>query len=152
MSHENTETDLTTTAPETNAAVVRNLAAAFNTKDREEFDACYADSVEVHTTSGTRTMTHDEHWDEVLGMFEAIPDLQATLHSVAADGDRVFYRATYAGTHTNEIDGAEPTGDRLAWEHWSEYRFDDGVIAEAWQLSDTYTLYTQLDLIEATDS
>lgn len=135
------------TTPEENAQLVQNLVDHFNNQQREPFDECYANPVLVHHRTDTRSMSHGEHWEEVLGMFAAIPDLEASLRNVAADGDHVFYRAMYAGTHENELLGAEPTGERLEWEHWSDYRFEDGVIAEAWQLSDTYDLYKQLGVV-----
>lgn len=137
----------TETTPEENAQLVWDLVGYFNNQQREPFDECYASPVVVHNRTDTRSMTPEEHWEEVLGMFDAIPDLEASLQNVAADGDHVFYRATYAGTHENELLGAEPTGERLKWEHWSDYRFEDGVIAEAWQLSDTYDLYQQLGVV-----
>lgn len=148
MTRDDTESESTGSTPEENAATVRRLAGFFEDRDREGFDSCYADSIDVHGPNGTRTMTHDEHWEEAMEMFEAVPDLSATIENLAADGNHVFYRSTYSGTHQNEINGASPTGELLEWSHWSDYRFEDGVIVEAWQLSDRYGLYEQLGLLE----
>lgn len=133
-------------------ATVRRLAKFFEVRDREGFDSCYADSIAVHGSEGVRTLTHEEHWEEVMGMFEAVPDLTATIENIAADEDHVFYRSTYSGTHETEINGAPPTGERLEWSHWSDYRFEGGVIVEAWQISDRYALYDQLGLIDGPES
>lgn len=136
------------TTPADNKAVVQQATDAFNERDRESFDPCYADEVIVHGRREARGMDHDEHWEEVIGMFEAASDLHATTESMVAEDDRVFIRWTYTGTPTAEIRGVEPTGDRVEWAKWSEYRLEDGKIAEAWQLSDTVHLYDTVGVIE----
>ena len=131
-----------------NREIVQRATDAFNERDRDAFDPCYAEEVVVHGRTEERRMDHDEHWEEVLGMFEAAPDLHATTESMIAEDDRVFVRWTYAGTPSVEIHGVEPTGEHVEWAKWSEYRLEDGAIAEAWQLSDRLHLYDAVGVIE----
>lgn len=134
--------------PEENKEIVHRATDAFNELDRESFDPCYADEVVVHGRRDERRMDHDEHWEEVLSMFEVVPDLHATTEAMIAEDDRVFVRWTYAGTPAAEIRGVEPSGERVEWAKWSEYRLEDGAIAEAWQLSDRLHLYDTIGVIE----
>lgn len=136
------------TTPAENAAVVRRATGAFNDRDRGAFDPCYAEEVVVHGRDGVRRMDHDEHWEEVLGVFEAVPDLRATVEATVAEGDRVFVRWTYVGTPEGEIRGVEPNGERVEWAKWSEYRLEDGRLAEAWQLSDRLHVYETTGVID----
>lgn len=156
-----------------NKETIERLTRTFNDLDREAFDACYAEEIHVHSISGTRTMDHDEHWEEVLGIFESFPDLEATMESLVAEGDRVFGRWVYAGTfdgfpkeepdpeavedpgdETEKTDAetsdpvADAVGTHVEWRHWSEYRLEDGRVVEAWQLSDGLHLNTELGFVE----
>lgn len=140
------------TSAEENKAVVRRATDAWNDRDREAFDACYADEVVAHGHGGTRRMDHDEHSEEVQGTFEVVPDLSATIEAMIAEGDRVFVRWTYAGTPRGEIRGVEPNGERVEWASWKDYRFEDGRIAEAWGLSDRLHLYDSIGLIDVPEA
>lgn len=139
------------TIPEQNKETIRRLTRSFNARDRETFDSCYAEHVTVHAANGKdRTMDHEAHWREVLGMFEVFPDLEATVEHMVAEGDRVFVRWTYAGTHQGKSGSGiiEPTGRHAAWAAWCEYRLEGGRVVEAWNLSDTWHRFEQLGLLE----
>lgn len=128
--------------------VVRQLVDAFNERDRERFDACYGPRIVVHASDGsTRTMDHDEHWDEVLGSFRLFPDLSAQIDDMLSVGDLLFLRGSYTGTHEGSSEsGIEPTGRTATWAWWCEYRFEDGRIVEAWNLYDGVGQLQQLGL------
>lgn len=135
-------------ATEENKAAIQRLTDAFNERDRETFDTCYAERIVVHGADQDWTPTHDEHWEQVLGIFEAFPDLQATTQAMIAEGDEVFVRWIYAGTHQGAVRGVAPTGRRVEWQAWSHYRLEDGRVVEAWQLSDILHLYDALGIVE----
>ena len=130
-------------------AVIEQLVEAFNERHRERFDACYGPEIVVHASSGeTRTMNQDEHWEEVLGMFKVFPDLHARVDDMTSDGDRLFLRGAYTGTHEGASDQSnlEPTGRTATWAWWCEYRFEDGRIVEAWNIYDGVSQLKQLGL------
>ncbi len=133
---------------EQNKSVIHKLVDAFNNKDREAFDSCYADPIVINTQHESFTMSHDEHWQSVEDTFAVFPDFEAELLGVVAEGDRVFQYWTYSGTHLGSTSDREATGKRAEWRAFSDYRFEDGVIAEATQLHDTYEQFLQLGLIE----
>lgn len=130
-------------------AVMHQLVEAFNERDRERFDACYGPEIVVHASSGeTRTMNQDEHWDEVLGMFKVFPNLHARIDGMLSDGDRLFLRGAYTGTHEGSSgrSNLEPTGRTATWAWWCEYRFEGGRIVEAWNIYDDVSQLQQLGL------
>lgn len=133
-----------------NKGVVKQLTESFNTLDRETFDPCYADEIVVHTKDEAMRPDHDTHWSHVLDIFESFPNLHATIDSMMAENDRVFVRWTYAGTHDGTTDDTESTGVDVEWRHWSEYRFEEGAIVRAWQLSDSLYLNLELGLVAET--
>ncbi len=127
-------------------AVVEALVEAFHTKDRAAFDACYADPIVVHASDGTsRTMSHDEHWDEAMAMFDAFPDLRAEIDLAVADGGHVLLRGRYSGTYAGERHPSA-VGRRATWAWWCDYRVEDGRIAEAWNCYDDVAMLDQLGL------
>lgn len=140
------------TTPQQNKDTVQRATDAFNELDREAFDSCYADEVVARGSDDERRMDHDEHWEEVLGMFEVVPDLHAITESMVAEGDRVFVRWKYAGTPEGEIRGVEPNGERVEWASWKEYQLEDGEIVEGVGLSDRLHLYEALGIIDVPEA
>ena len=136
---------------ETNKETIRRLTESFNALDRETFDTCYAEHIVVHSSRGKdRTMDHNAHWKEVLGMFRVYPDLNAKIENMVAEDDRVFVRWTYAGTHEGRTETGlfDPTGKRAAWAAWCEYRLEGGRVVEAWNIADSLYRLEQLGLVE----
>ncbi len=137
------------TEEERNKVVISRLVNAFNTRNRSEFDECYADPVVINGQHETITLSHDEHWATVEETFRVFPDFKAELLGLVAEGDRVFQYWTYSGTHLGSTGNREPTGRQAEWRAFSDYRFEDGVIVEATQIHDTYQQLLQLGLIES---
>lgn len=71
------------------------------------------------------------------GMFRAaFPDLRHPVEEISAEGDRVWMRGTNCGTHRGEFQGIAPTGNQVAFSAMSEYRIQNGKIAEMWVEAD----------------
>ena len=81
--------------------------------------------------------------------FRAIPDFRYTLMKIAADGDLVMIYCTTSGTHTG---GAwlekQPTGNKLNFNVVDIFRMQDGMIAEHWDVADTFKLFRQVGIID----
>jgi predicted SnoaL-like aldol condensation-catalyzing enzyme len=81
--------------------------------------------------------------------FRAIPDFKYTLMKIVADGDLVMIYCTTSGTHTG---GAwlekQPTGNKLYFNVVDIFRMQDGMIAEHWDVADTFSLFRQLGVID----
>ena len=81
--------------------------------------------------------------------FRALPDFKYTLMKIAADGDLVMIYCTTSGTHTG---GAwlekQPTGNKLNFNVVDIFRMQDGMIAEHWDVADTFKLFRQVGIID----
>jgi len=74
----------------------------------------------------------------------AFPDISVTIEDVVAEGDRVFLRASWEGTHERDFMGVEATGKRIYFTSIDELRFDGGKIKEHWGVTDTMGVMMQL--------
>lgn len=85
---------------------------------------------------------------DVIGMVrEAIPDIHATIEDMVAEGDKVVARFTLRGTHKAEFLGVPATGRSISIAVINIYRFEDGRVAEVWQLPDALGLMRQLGAV-----
>lgn len=130
------------TPAESHRAVLRDMVEAFNAQDLDRLVACYSNELVVHASTGeSRTMDHEEHGAEVRVLYEVFPDVRARIDHLLADDVSIFLRGAYTGTHAGRAPGSpfRPTGRTATWAWWCEYRFADGVIAEAWNCYDELT-------------
>ena len=79
--------------------------------------------------------------------FSAIPDFRYTLKKIVGDGDIVMTFSTTTGTHTGEWIGQPATGNKLHFDVVDIFRIQDGLIAEHWDVADTYLLFKQIGRI-----
>jgi predicted SnoaL-like aldol condensation-catalyzing enzyme len=81
--------------------------------------------------------------------FKSIPDFGYTIKRIVAEGDFVMLWAATTGTHTG---GAwldhPPTGNKININVVDIFRFQDGKIAEHWDVADTFTLFSQVGVVE----
>lgn len=63
---------------------------------------------------------------------EAVPDLNAKIHNLIAEGDYVAMWNTATGTHKGELFGTPPSGERIFMKDFHFFRFFDGKIVEHW--------------------
>lgn len=83
--------------------------------------------------------------------FEGIPDLMHPLDEVIAEGNTVAFRCRYEGTHTREILGAAPTGNKISYHGIGFMRVRDGKIAEFIVSPDRVTFMQQLGVLPASE-
>ncbi|MFW6074015.1 MAG: ester cyclase [Chloroflexota bacterium] len=69
-----------------------------------------------------------------------------------SDGDRVVQRFELNGTHTGEITGIPPSGNRFEVRGIKILRFSDGVIAEIWAMFDTLSMMQQIGAVPAPET
>ena len=78
-------------------------------------------------------------------IFQALPDFKYSLKQIVAEDDFVWMYSRVTGVHTGgEWLGVKPSGSRLDFDAVDMFRMQDGLIAEHWDVADTYTLFTQL--------
>lgn len=67
----------------------------------------------------------------------AFPDMRLTVEDQIAEGDKVVTRWRGEMTHSGELAGVAPTGNRIAIGGITIDRFENGRIVEAWRSMDT---------------
>lgn len=74
---------------------------------------------------------------KVIQMYrKAFPDLQAQVEILVASKDRVAWQRTVRGTHKGSFKGFPGTGQSVVWRDMVVSRFQDGLIAEEWIVTD----------------
>jgi|ERR1700687_1012778 len=62
----------------------------------------------------------------------ALPDLEATIQNMVAEGDYVAMWNTATATHRGELFGMPASGKRIAMKDFHLFRFSKGKIVEHW--------------------
>ena len=73
-----------------------------------------------------------------------IPDLNARIDDMVAEGDKVYARLTVTGTISGRFFGAPPTGRSYEASMFDYARIEEGRIVERIQQSDTLSQLTQM--------
>lgn len=77
-------------------------------------------------------------------LFRGLPDLRGEIEELIAEGDRVFVRSTFSGTHQGVLLGLLPTGNRIEYEAWHAFQVSDGKIHEHRGQVDTLGILGQI--------
>jgi len=81
-------------------------------------------------------------------IFSAVPDFAYSIKQIIAEGDFVWVYSRTTGTHTGgPWLGVAANGNRLNFDVVDMFRFQDGLIAEHWDVADTCMFFTQLGKI-----
>ena len=62
----------------------------------------------------------------------ALPDINATIQTMVAEGDHVAMWNTTTATHRGELFGMPPSGKQIRMKDFHFFRFRDGKIVEHW--------------------
>jgi steroid delta-isomerase-like uncharacterized protein len=84
-------------------------------------------------------------------LFTAFPDLRATIEEQAVDGDKVWTRKKFQGTHLGPFMGLPPSGKPFSFEAIEILRIADGKIVEHWAVSDMLGLMQQIGAFPSPD-
>lgn len=119
----------TTTIREANAALLeRGDIAAVATH--------FAPAYTTHVTAGDRTSTHESIQQYVEVMRRSFAGLHVEVEILVESGDRVAWQRTFTGTHEAKFQGFPPTKRELRWRDMVTTRFENGLIAEEWVVTD----------------
>jgi predicted ester cyclase len=76
------------------------------------------------------------------------PDGRVVVEDQIAEGDRVWTRKTFTGTHTGPFAGVAPTGKRVRYEVVDILVVRGGKLSEHWAIVDRLDIAEQLGLIQ----
>ncbi len=131
---------------EENKEIVRRFIDAYNKRKSDSIDDFVAADYVDHTNNVDR-----EGLKRLFDMgFKAFPDWHETIEEIIAEGDRVWVRLGYTGTHKGEFMGLAPTGKKITAEAVDIYRIVNGKLAEYWNVTDNVNLFKQIGAIEIT--
>ena len=132
-----------------NKALIRRFMKELITENRQELvdelvaeDYVYreSDGEEYHGRSGFR---------EVLGLYRrAFPDLHLEIQKQVAEGDTVATWFTFSGTHRGELQGIEPTGQKVTVPSVQFSTIENGQVTEEWDLVDQFTMLDKLGVVQ----
>lgn len=74
----------------------------------------------------------------------AFPDVRATIEEMSNDGDKVWARITFQGTHTGDLFGVPPTGKQIRVEAIDLCRFSGDKLVEHWGVFDRMGMMEQV--------
>ena len=66
----------------------------------------------------------------------AFPDLKVQVEILVANKDRIAWQRTMRGTHEGSFKGFPATGRTIVWRDMVTSRFEGGLIAEEWVVTD----------------
>lgn len=111
-------------------------------------DECVDCHMEEHEDFGDQKPAGLNGIKELVRVFRAaFPDINVTIEDEVAEGDKVFFRASWEGTHAGMFAGLPPTGKRIYFSSMDEIRVRNGKIVEHWGVTDTTALMAQLGAI-----
>lgn len=110
----------------------------------EPIKSAFVEDFRFHVGGTTQAMSLDDLRETVRRWHIGFPDLRFDVESVVASGDRAAVHASLRGTHRGPWGGLEATGRSISVEHMFFFRFEDGRIAEVWELLDRSELRRQL--------
>ncbi len=81
----------------------------------------------------------------------AFPDYREQIDELYEAGDDIIVVLTIRGTNTGPMEGLEPTGREVEFRDVTICRVEDGKIVKQSGLSDYFTVYQQLGLLDPSD-
>jgi steroid delta-isomerase-like uncharacterized protein len=85
---------------------------------------------------------------QTLAMYlSAFSNMQATIHDMIAEGDKVVTRYTAGATHTGELMGIPATGKQITMTGIEIFRVAGGKLVERWESFDQLGMMQQLGVI-----
>jgi len=132
---------------EENKALVRRFIEAYNKRNLDLFDDLLAPDYFDHTNK-----VDIEGLKQLMNMaFKAFPDFHETIEDIIAEGDKVWARITFAGTHTGEFMGIAPTGKKITTEMVDIFRIVNGKLVEYRDVNNNLDYLKKLGIIEYTE-
>ena len=132
---------------EENKAIVRRFIEAYNKRNLDLIDDFVAPDYVDHTNKVDR-----EGLKQLFNMgLTAFPDWHETIEDIIAEGDKVWVRLAYTGTHKGEFMGLAPTGKKITSKAVDIYRIVNGKHVEGRFVTDQLDFLIQLGVIEYTE-
>lgn len=135
-----------TSSEDANATFVRSVFEdGWNRSTFDFLDGRTAAEIPFHHNGTTHSVTPGSLPGLVEMWRAAFPDLTMEIRHVIAQGDLVAVALTVRGTHLGSWAGHEASGSEVSVEEMMVFRFEDGVLAEMWEVFDEQGLDDQIN-------
>jgi C-1 hydroxylase len=128
---------------EENKALTIRLVDAWAKGDIEALKEIFSPDYVYHNETG-QTASLENLIEQLKKEIEMFPDRTISNEELIAKGDRVVHRYIARGTHTGEVGGLAPTGNKLELGGIEILRFENGKIVESWESLNYLSLFTAL--------
>ncbi len=133
---------------EKNKSLARQAMTALDRRDLDGVVADASPSCRFHGWA-SETLDVEGYKGFMSGLLAGFPDSRIVVDDVVAEGDRVAVRHRLQGTHLGELQGIPPTGKQVEAGGIVIFRFENGVIAEAWLNADMMGMMQQMGVVPA---
>ena len=82
--------------------------------------------------------------DYVDMVHKALADYRCIIEELVEEGDKVFAKMTFTGTHRNDFMGYAPSQKEVSWKGCALFTFRDHLVDDVWVLGDLKGLDDQL--------
>jgi predicted ester cyclase len=127
---------------EANKAAILRFYDLMNQGKLDEAYELFAPEYVLHASTGDIACAQCKQFD-ASGM-KALPDGRVIVHDMVAEGDKVAFRVTLAGTHTGQAFGIAPTGKKVRAHNTWIVRVREGKWVEQWGTSEMPLLMQEL--------
>lgn len=132
---------------EKNKTIVRGFIEAYNERKLDLIDDFVSPDYIDHGNNVGR-----EGLKQLIAMgLTSFPDWHETIEDIIAEGDKVWVRLSYTGSHKGDFMGLTPTGKKITSKAVDIYRIVDGKLAEYWNVTDNVNIFKQVGAIEVTE-
>ena len=135
---------------EENKAIVRRFIEAYNNRN-VDYLKLIDDFVAPDYIDHSKNVGREGLKQLFIMGLNAFPDWHESIEDIIAEGDKVWVRLSYTGTHKGEFMGLSPTGKKIRAEAVDIYRIVNGKLAEYWNVTDNVNIFKQVGAIEITE-
>jgi steroid delta-isomerase-like uncharacterized protein len=133
----------------TNEDAVRHwIGQGLNAGNADFVDGLYTPDVVWHGPSGQTIHGRDDLKEMVQGYLAAFPAMKMTIEHIFSAGDWVSVRWRLRGKHSGPMGDIPATGRDIDMPGLIQCRFENGQVAEEFELFDELLMLKQLGLME----
>jgi steroid delta-isomerase-like uncharacterized protein len=132
-----------------NTELIRKAAQGVNDRDFAFVQSCFTNDFKRHDLAGAFPAAGSGSGEPInflQELMKAFPDLRMGVEDIFSNGPRATTHFKFTGTHTGELFGFKPTGKKVSFSGINLYRFDNGRIAEVWNLWDWLGVMRQIEV------
>jgi len=111
-------------------------------------DELYTEKCIWHGPGGAETVGREAVKENIAAYRAAFPGFRITIHDQFGQGDLLATRWSVAGVHDGPLGDLPATGKKIDINALMITRFEDGRIAEEWELFDEMHMMRQLGVVK----